>query len=219
MASFHGGHSGNVGGPTATVLTASLPGRFLARAGSESAQSRGVGLCYNAPVKRVIHRFRRDLRDSDNTALSEAARRAEQVIPVFVLQDQLRSGTDDKPPRLRFLLQSLAALQKELAELGYPLVIRAGEPSGALVHLSREAGAEAVFANKRYEPHAEAQDARVFNALNAAGIGFELFKDAVVWEEQKILTQTGKPFTVYTPYSKAWKTRAIPDPRPALRPV
>lgn len=59
----------------------------------------------------------------------------------------------------------------------------------------------------------------MFNALNAAGIGFELFKDAVVWEEQKILTQTGKPFTVYTPYSKAWKTRAIPDSRPALRPV
>ena len=185
----------------------------------ESNQTNRVELCYTAPVKRVIHWFRRDLRVSDNTALSEAARRAEQVIPFFVLQNQLHRGTDAPPPRQRFLLQSLAELRNDLAELGYPLVFRTGDPADVLVQLSREVGAEAVFANKRYEPHAEAQDGRVFNALNAAGIGFESFKDAVIWEEQEILTQAGKPFTVYTPYSKAWKTRKIPEPSPKLRPV
>lgn len=167
-------------------------------------------------MKRVIHWFRRDLRVADNTALSEAAKRAEQVIPVFILEDAFRTGPDVGAARLAFLLQSLDSLRKHLAELGYPLIVRAGKSEEVLPKLCREITAEAVFANKRYEPYAQARDARVFNALNGAGIGFELFKDAVIWEELEILTQAGKPFTVYTPYSKAWKQRAVPAPRPML---
>ena len=167
-------------------------------------------------MKRVIHWFRRDLRVSDNTALHEASRRAETVIPVFILEEAFRTGPDVGAARLAFLLQSLEALRKNLAELGYPLVVRAGKSETLLPQLCREAGASAVFANKRYEPYAQARDSRVFNALNAAGYGFELFKDAVVWEEQEILTQAGKPFTVFTPYSRAWKTRVIPAMKPKL---
>ena len=45
-------------------------------------------------MKTVIHWFRRDLRVSDNTALAEAARRAENVIPVFIFEDAFRTGPD-----------------------------------------------------------------------------------------------------------------------------
>jgi deoxyribodipyrimidine photolyase len=55
-------------------------------------------------------------------------------------------------------------------------------------------------------------------ALLKMGVGFELFKDAVVWEEQEILTQQGRPYTVFTPYSKAWKAKPIPPPKPRLGP-
>lgn len=167
-------------------------------------------------MKRVIHWFRRDLRVSDNTALSEAARRAEQVIPIFILEDAFRTGPDVGAARLAFLLQSLESLRRNLTELGYNLIVRAGKSEEVLPALCQEIGAQAVFANKRYEPYAQARDSRVFNALNAAGIGFELFKDAVVWEELEVLTQAGKPFTVYTPYSRVWKNKAIPSPRAKL---
>lgn len=168
-------------------------------------------------MKRVIHWFRRDLRVSDNTALSEASRRAEQVIPVFILEDAFRTGPDVGAARLAFLLQSVESLRRNLAELGYTLIIRSGKSEEVLPRLCQEIGAQAVFANKRYEPYAQARDSRVFNMLNAAGYGFELFKDAVVLEEREILTQAGKPFTVYTPYSRAWKTKAIPAPRGKLK--
>ncbi len=167
-------------------------------------------------MKRVIHWFRRDLRVTDNTALSEAARRAERVIPVFVLEDAFRTSPDVGAARLVFLLQSLEALRKNLGQLGYSLIVRAGKSEEVLPALCREIGAEAVFANKRYEPYAQARDNRIFNALNAAGIGFELFKDAVIWEELEILTQAGRPFTVFTPYARVWKTKTIPAPRPKL---
>ncbi|HEY6228060.1 MAG TPA: deoxyribodipyrimidine photo-lyase, partial [Verrucomicrobiae bacterium] len=95
-------------------------------------------------------------------------------------------------------------------------IVRAGKSDEEIPKLCAEVGAEAVFANKRYEPDAVARDGRVFRALNAAGVGFELFKDAVAWDEEEILTQTGNPYTVFTPYSKAWKSRRIPPPFPKL---
>jgi deoxyribodipyrimidine photo-lyase len=168
-------------------------------------------------VKRAIHWFRRDLRISDNTALSDATRRSEAVIPVFILEDAFRTGPDIGAARLTFLLQSLESLRKKLLELGYHLLVRHGKSEEVLPRLCKEVGAQAVFANKRYEPYAQARDNRVFNALNAAGVGFELFKDAVVWEEAEILTQAEKPFTVFTPYSRAWKEKAIPAPRSKLK--
>lgn len=179
----------------------------------------GRSLLPSRHVKSVLHWFRRDLRVSDNAALQEAARRAETVVPVFIMEDALRTGPDVGPARLAFLLRSVASLRKNLAELGYPLVIRQGRSPEVLPQLCRELGAQAVFANKRYEPDAQRRDERVFAALNAAGVGFELFKDAVVWEEREVLTQAGQPFTVFTPYAKAWKARRIPPPltRPARR--
>lgn len=169
-------------------------------------------------MNTVIHWFRRDLRVSDNVALSEAVKRAERMIPVFILEAAFRTGPDVGAARLAFLLQSVESLRKNLAELDYPLVIRQGKSEEILPQLCREAGAQAVFANKRYEPYAQKRDERIVGRLNAAGFGFELFKDAVIWEEQEILTQAGKPFTVFTPYAKAWKTKVIPAPKLRLKP-
>lgn len=164
-------------------------------------------------MKTVIHWFRRDLRVSDNTALSEAAKRAEEVIPVFIFEDAFRTGPDVGAARLAFLLQSVESLRKNLVELGHTLIIRCGKSGEILPQLCQETGAQAVFANKRYEPYAQKRDERITGILNAAGFGFELFKDAVVWEEAEILTQAGKPYTVFTPYSRAWKAKPVPPPR------
>jgi len=164
-------------------------------------------------MKTIIHWFRRDLRVSDNVALSEAARRAETVIPVFIFEDAFRTGPDVGAARLTFLLQSVESLRHNLQELGHTLVIRCGKSEDILPQLCREAGAQAVFANKRYEPYAQRRDERLTGILHAAGFGLELFKDAVVWEETEILTQAGNPYTVFTPYSKAWKAKPVPLPR------
>jgi deoxyribodipyrimidine photo-lyase len=168
-------------------------------------------------MKKVIHWFRRDLRVSDNTALSEAAKQAGQVVPVFIFEDAFRTGPDVGAARLAFLMQSVESLRKNLAELGHALIIRCGKSEEVLLKLCRELGAQAVFANKRYEPYAQRRDERIVGALNAAGFGCELFKDAVVWEEAEILTQAGKPYTVFTPYSKAWKAKPVTPPRPRLK--
>jgi deoxyribodipyrimidine photo-lyase len=168
-------------------------------------------------MRIALHWFRRDLRVTDNTALSEAARHADVVIPVFILEDALKTGPDVGAARMAFLPRSLESLQRNLAALGYLLIIRRGRSEIELPKLCKQAKAEAVFSNRRYEPYAQTRDSRVFNALNGMGVGFEVFKDSVMWEELDLLTQAGNPFTVFTPYARAWKSKKPLPPRPSLR--
>lgn len=167
-------------------------------------------------LKTIIHWFRRDLRISDNTALHEAYTRGERLVTCFCWEDVLLSGPEVSPARLTFLLRSLDSLAENLRILGHQLVLRHGPPALELPRLAREVGAVAVFANREYEPDARVRDAAVADALRARGVPFQTFKDSVIWEEREILTGAGGIYTVFTPYSKAWKTRPIPAPRPRL---
>lgn len=167
-------------------------------------------------MKTVIHWFRRDLRIADNTALNEAFKRSQKLLPFFILDDAFLNSPDMGAARIHCLLASLKALRHSLESLGYPLFFRRGDPEKLLPHLCQEFEADAVFCNREYEPRARRRDARMFNILNEQGIGFEIFKDAVVWEELEVSTKDGAPYTVFTPYAKSWKARSLPPPRPTL---
>ena len=41
-------------------------------------------------------------------------------------------------------------------------------------------------------------------ALANLGVSFHTFKDQAIFEQQELLTQQGKPYTVFTPYKNAW---------------
>ncbi len=145
-----------------------------------------------------------------------ASREAGAVVPVFILEPALRTGPDVGAARLAFLLRSLEALRQSLERLGCPLVIREGASELELPKLALETDAEAVFCNRRYEPYARARDQKVAHALDAVGVGLRSFKDAVIWDEREVLSGAGQPYTVFTPYSKAWKGRPAPSaPWPA----
>ncbi len=169
-----------------------------------------------AGLSTIIHWFRRDLRISDNTSLHEAFTRSSRVIPFFCWDDAILRAPDVGPARVNFLLRSLESLAKNLEAMGHRLIVRRGLPHEELVRLAKETGAEAVFANRDYEPYARERDARVRVALDSVGVVFSSFKDSVVWEEREVLTGTGGVYTVFTPYSKSWRLRARPEPRPRL---
>ncbi|MBN8249541.1 MAG: deoxyribodipyrimidine photo-lyase, partial [Verrucomicrobia bacterium] len=164
----------------------------------------------------VLHWFRRDLRVSDNTALHEAATRGECVVPVFVWDDAILRAPDTGAARVAFLLRSLEALARNLEALGHRLIVRHGTPEVELVRLAREVSAAAVFTNRDYEPYAVSRDRKVASALYAAGIHFESFRDSVIREGRDLLTKAGEPYTVFTPYSRAWRALPVPPPVPRV---
>ncbi|MFM8437603.1 MAG: FAD-binding domain-containing protein, partial [Candidatus Kapaibacterium sp.] len=64
-----------------------------------------------------------------------------------------------------------------------------------------------VYANHDYEPYAEERDEKVRKLLSSRGVGMHTFKDHVVHERAEVTKADGKPYTVYTPYGKAWRAR------------
>ncbi len=163
----------------------------------------------------IIHWFRRDLRLADNTALNAAIRDSSgAVIPTFVLDDALLKGRDVAPVRVQFMLDSLRALDDALRRLGSRLIVLRGDPAAELYRLAQMTGAEAVYFNRDYTPAARRRDRRVSEALRADGVRVESFKDLVIFEEDELLTASGQPYTVFTPYKKAWLSK-LPTARSA----
>lgn len=162
--------------------------------------------------------FRRDLRVTDHTALHQAIQQGATVVPFFIISDETIRTQNMGAPITHFFFESLRALQGNLAHLGGGLVIRRGDFLTEIEKLSAETGAKALFFNKDYEPNALARDQRVTAFLSAKGLEVQSFKDQVYFEERELLTASGTPYTVFTPYSRAWRNKAHQIPMPSKAP-
>ena len=149
--------------------------------------------------------FRRDLRDYDHAALSSALQNSRRVYCVFVFDTDILSRLPEKADRrVEFIWESVCELQSSLRERGGDLLIVYGSAAEEIPALAVKLGVCAVFCNRDYEPEAVARDARVAEALSKDNIAFRQYKDQVIFEREEILTQSGKPYGVYTPYRNAW---------------
>ena len=165
----------------------------------------------------IIHWFRRDLRVSDNTALAHAARDADRVVPVFLLDDHYSRDPNIGPARFRFLHESLEELARALPRAGGRLIVRPGPAARALPALLAETGAGAVYANAEIGPYPERRDREASAAVENAGGKFRLFDDELLVAPDQISTDAGDPYTVYTPFSRKWMAaeKRAPWPAPA----
>lgn len=148
--------------------------------------------------------LRRDLRDDDHAALYHALKRHTQVYLAFVFDtDILDHLTDSQDRRVEFIWESVRELKASLQSHGSDLMVLHGRAQEAIPALAKQLAVTAVYANKDYEPTAIARDAAVAEALIAANSTLHLFKDQVLFEQDEVLTQTGKPYGVFTPYKNA----------------
>lgn len=163
------------------------------------------------PFKTGLIWFRRDLRPHDNAALSAALDRCALVHCVFVFDREILDALPRADRRVEFIRESLVELDASLRELsGKPhagLIVKHGWATEDIPALALELGADAVFAARDYEPQALVRDAKVRTALADHGISMTLVKDHVIFEDREVLTQTGKPYGVFTPYKRAWLAR------------
>ncbi|MFT4173215.1 MAG: deoxyribodipyrimidine photo-lyase [Rhodocyclaceae bacterium] len=153
---------------------------------------------------RALVWFRRDLRDDDHAALYEALRRHGQVFCAFVFDTDILADLPRHDRRVEFIRDSVAELDGALRARGGQLMVRHGRARDEIPALATALGVAAVYANRDYEPQARDRDAEVARRLYEVGIGFADFKDQVIFDRDEVLTQAGRPFTVFTPYKNAW---------------
>ena len=164
-----------------------------------------------APSRALVW-LRRDLRCDDHAALYHALRRFDQVYCAFVFDTDILDALPSRcDRRVEFIHASVIQLHEGLQALaarngvhGAGLIVRHGRPSQYIVELAQELGVHEVLTNRDYEPQAIARDQCVQQSLQALGIGWSDYKDQVLLEKSEVLNQQGKPYSVFTPYKRAW---------------
>jgi deoxyribodipyrimidine photo-lyase len=158
--------------------------------------------------------MRRDLRLRDHPALRAALDRCERVVPLFCFDDSLLRGRHASGPRTQFMLECLADLDRGLRERGSGLVVRHGDPAEEIARVARDGGAGEVHATEDVGPFARRRDDRVRRALGRDRIELHLHPGLNAIDIAAASTAAGKPFRVFTPFSRTWLGS---ERRPVLR--
>ena len=148
---------------------------------------------------------RRDLRIDDNKGLFEALKQNEIVHPIFIFDKSILDKLPNNDQRILFIYQEIESLKKSYQNLGSDLWVYYGEPSEIIPKIAQELNCSSVYFNNDYEPYALQRDQEIQVSLNNIKIEFIGKKDHVIFEKNEVLKDDGKPYTIFTPYSRKWK--------------
>lgn len=164
--------------------------------------------------KTALVWLRNDLRMADNPALTAACQSAETVVAIYIheLDDRLRAPGG---AARWWLNQSLNRLAIMLGVHGIALKVEEGEAAAVLDRALQETGACSVHWNRRYAPAERAIDTQIKAALRARGLDVHSHEGNLLAEPWTIMTGQGRPYSVFTPFWKSLRTRAVARPLPA----
>ncbi len=158
--------------------------------------------------KVSIFWFRRDLRLEDNAALYNALKSGNFILPIFIFDTNILSRLEDKKDkRVDFIWQVLNEINEQLKVLGSSLLVKVGTPEEVYLGLLDEYEIKGLFCNHDYEPKAIQRDNAIKQLMGQHNVPFFSFKDQVIFEKEEITKDDGRPYTVFTPYSKKWKAK------------
>jgi deoxyribodipyrimidine photo-lyase len=163
----------------------------------------------------IIFWFRQDLRLLDHTALLAAVATGQPVIPLYIRDDDAAGAWKPGAASNVWLHHSLKALNKDLS--GH-MVFRKGDALTILKKLINDTGATEVFASRRYEPWAMAQDHAIELALAKDGIELSQYNTGLLWQPEHAVKDDGSPYQVYTAFYTNGCLKLGPPSIPAQKP-
>lgn len=150
--------------------------------------------------EKIIVWFRKDLRLSDNPALSHAIQSG-TVLPLYIYDDTQPEWAMGEASQW-WLHHSLISLQQDVQSCNAKLIIRRGSADKVLTDVVKETGASGVYWNRVYEPQAIARDTQLKASLKNSGLEVKSFNASLLIEPTQVATKQGTPFKVFTAY---WK--------------
>ncbi|MDG1652287.1 MAG: deoxyribodipyrimidine photo-lyase [Flavobacteriaceae bacterium] len=154
--------------------------------------------------KYTIFWFRRDLRIEDNHGLFEALSGKNEVIPIFIFDQQILKKLPKSDARLEFILVALGTIDIAMKRNRCSLGMYLGTPKAIFKKIIKQWPIEKVICNTDYEPYARERDASIAAFLEENNIAFESYKDQVIFEKDEVVKNDGTPYRVYTPFSRKW---------------
>ena len=150
-------------------------------------------------------------------ALHAAVKSSDAVVPIFIFDPKILDSPDVSPNQVAFMLECLHSLEKNIEAAGGKLIFRHGRVLDEMNAVLCESKAHALYYNRDYEPYARERDDAVEKLARSLGVEVHSYKDNVVHEAHEVLKADGKPYGVFTPYSRVWRSTAKPVVLPVVK--
>ena len=155
----------------------------------------------------VIFWFRRDLRLDDNIGLYHALQSQYPVLPIFIFDNDILKNLDNKRDRrVDYIYQAAKSINQELKSVNSRLEVFNDNVKNVFTKLEDNYELKAIFCNRDYEPYTIKRDTEIYNYFKKKNIPFLAYKDQVIFDKNDVLKDDGKPYTVFSPYSKKWRS-------------
>lgn len=158
---------------------------------------------------RGVMWFRADLRVEDNLALFMASQECRDglaaifYIPVKTWKSHHMSGC-----QVNLILDQLGTIHPQLEKLNIPLItVKVETFDDCVKHLDEfmdKHQIEAVYLNRQYELNERLRDDKLEHLVKSKDRKFAAYDDTVLCPPGKIFTPKGVPYTVFTPFKKAF---------------
>jgi deoxyribodipyrimidine photo-lyase len=155
--------------------------------------------------------FHRDLRLHDNTALLAACAQSEKVIPIFIFTPE-QIGHENRykgEHALQFMLTSLHELADEIEQHNGRLYFFQGHTEAIIKRIIKDTHADALFFNHDYTPYARARDDELQQICTTLNIAVHGYHDVLLNAPGAVMSASGKPYQVFTPFWKASLQHAV----------
>lgn len=168
--------------------------------------------------QKTLFIFRRDLRLDDNTGLLAAAKKSESLIPCFIFDPRQITEKNRylSTNAIQFMIESLHDLDAQLHKKKSQLYIFHGIADEIVKKIINDEKIDAVFVNRDYTPFSIRRDQEIEKICHHEGIAFESYGDLLLNEPDEVLTLSGTPFSVFTPFWR--KSITIPVRKPEVFP-
>jgi deoxyribodipyrimidine photo-lyase len=164
--------------------------------------------------KKTLHIFRRDFRLVDNTALINACKQSEQVIPVFIFTyKQLRDNKLKSNNCVQFMIESLDDLAKQLTVMGSRLRFYYGDEMQIIRSLlTKHPDITCISFNRDFTRYSMERDTEITELATELGRQTLVTDDITLHPIGDIRTTTGKVYTKYTPFMRQCLAKDIREP-------
>jgi deoxyribodipyrimidine photo-lyase len=157
--------------------------------------------------------FTRDLRVHDNPVLSGAASAADEVVPLFVVDEEILGSAFNRPNRAAFLAESLADLDTSLRRRGSALVVRRGRPADVVAAIAEQTDAAEVHLAADYSAYAVRRERTLAARLGRRRL--VRHHTHVVVPPGEVTPAGADHFSVFSAYHRHWSTTGLRPRLPA----
>ena len=162
--------------------------------------------------QRAIVWFRKDLRLKDNPSLDAARKAGQDIIPVFIWDDDEEDNWSPGAASRWWLHQSLKDLEQSIASNKGKLILRKGKAKDTLPQIAKSVGASTVYFSRVYDPSGRNKQVSLEASMSKIGVSCESFNGSLLNDPWDIKNGSGKPYQVFTPFWRAARSGIYKKP-------